>query len=169
MESRNVSEDGRNARLNACAYDHVALLAGSRSDGHPVREVLPAEVESCSRWRLLATPALVEGCAAGDVLLVHTDGSFRVEQRGRNLAVQAYTSADRPFRPDEALLLADLVTDLAGLVETHPTGRVLVVTVPVEATFPAVERALKAWQKRTGREWSYGNVYAADGTPLNWW
>ncbi len=61
---------------------HVALQAGTGAAGRPTREVLPGRPLGDGQWLLLGTPALTEGCAAGDTLVVREDGSFDVARRG---------------------------------------------------------------------------------------
>jgi hypothetical protein len=66
--------------------------------------------------------------------------------------------------------LTDAFNTLGGLVEAPDHRRFLVVTVPVEAGFAAIEAAMTDWHAANPRvEWSFGNIYADDGTPLNWW
>ena len=148
---------------------HVRLLAGTAASGRPVREEVPARALGAGRWHLSGSPALVEGCAAGDVLQVEDDGSFRVVERGGNLALVSYADPGRPVSPDDAARLREVATSLGGQAEVPQDGRFAVVTVPVTAGFEAVEAAMDAWASRTGRAWSWSNVHDASGRPLGWW
>ncbi len=58
---------------------------------------------------------------------------------------------------------------LGGTVEVPPDGRFVVVTVPVQAGFPAIETRMQRWTDATGLVWHFGNVYDEDDRPLNWW
>jgi hypothetical protein len=118
---------------------------------------------------LLGTPALAEGCAAGDTLSIREDGSFKVTRRGGNVAVLSFADPRQPLTVDETELLRQAMAPLNAVVEMPEGGPFLVVTVPVAASFPAVETAMNDWQRRTGREWTYGNVYDENDQPLNWW
>ncbi len=148
---------------------HVALHAGTGAAGRPTREILPGRPLGDGQWLLLGTPALTEGCAAGDTLVVREDGSFDVTRRGGNLAVLSYAESGQPMTENDARLLRQAMTSLEGVVEMPEDGRFLVVTVPVAATFPAVEAAMDQWKRQTGRDWTYGNVYDEHDQPLNWW
>jgi len=48
---------------------------------------------------------------------------------------------------------------------------VFIFTLPVDATFPAIERIFNQFvHDHPGSEWLYANVYDNDGvTPLEWW
>jgi hypothetical protein len=159
--------------MDAVNHVYVHLLAGHKADGDRVLEAVPAApAGEPSTFRLIATPGLVEGTAAEDIVRVEADGSFDVVRRGGNLAVHVFARG----LADEAYsnLEAD-VERLGGYLDggggTHQTT-VRVFTVPVAAGFAAVEAAFNAFAKQHPEaHWSFGNVYdPADGvTPLNWW
>jgi len=147
---------------------HLLLLIEYRQ-GRPIKE--PVHVAPVGRgvFRLLFSPGLVQGIAAGDEFrLVGDDGAFVVTRRGGNLAVQVFaTEPVAPFRTELAGRVARLGGTLDGAIE-----RGLTFTVPVAAGFPAVEAVFAAWvAEHPGWEWYFGNVYdPADGvTPLGWW
>jgi hypothetical protein len=59
---------------------------------------------------------------------------------------------------------------LHGLVEAPPDLPFVVTTVPVTATFRAVEEAMRTWeQEAPAVGWQYGNVYDEQGESLGWW
>ncbi|GIF50341.1 uncharacterized protein DUF4265 [Asanoa ferruginea] len=149
--------------------DHVRLWAGDTSAGEPVFEMVPAEHLGGARYRLLGTPGLALGCAARDVVSVAPDGRLEVDERGGNVAAVAYLQPEA--RSSAALdTLRTSMEPLGALVESPPDLHFLVVTVPVTATFNAIEGALTTWSESTpGSSWYFANVFDADDKPLNWW
>src|SRR5687767_7432505 len=99
---------------------HLALLAGRRSDGQPVHEVVPSRRRPDGLWLLLGTPALAEGCAEGDLLAVSEEGAFSVAERGGNVSIVSYAADGGTVMPH-----ADALRRLLGpiaKVETRPDG-----------------------------------------------
>ncbi|WP_159041687.1 DUF4265 domain-containing protein [Streptomyces aureus] len=150
-------------------YCHVALRAGFAGSGAPVFETLPARSVGLGGYELMGSPGMVEGCAAGDVLKIDSDGLFQIERRGPNLCIQAFGRP--PFAAESVDSLSRAFAPLAGLVEAPADRRFLVVTVPVDAGFPAVEAVMETWAPSVSGllEWGFGNVFGPDGEPLNWW
>jgi hypothetical protein len=147
---------------------HLMLFIEYRQ-GQPLKEPVHAEEVRRGAFRLLYTPGLVQGIAAGDEFrLVGREGAFEVTRRGGNLAVQLFSSEPvGPLRDDLVARVAGLGGSLDGTIE-----RGLAFTVPVSAGFPAVEAVFNGWvAEHAGWEWYFGNVYdPADGvTPLGWW
>jgi uncharacterized protein DUF4265 len=130
----------------------------------------PVEVEPLGNgeYRILYSPGLVEGIAAGDVIHV-TDpglGLFDVLVRGGNVAVKL--GAPEPLEPSLAAVCAD-VEALGGRLD-GAIERAAVWTIPVSAGFAQIEKAMAAAVARIpGAEWWYGNVYDDEGKPLGWW
>jgi len=142
------------------------LRAGVKTSGEPVYEEVLVDGLGNRTYRLAASPGLVLGVAAGDVIeLAPTDEStFRILERGGNLAVHVYT--DRGTAG-----LASEIAKLGGWLDGQ-VKNLTIFTVPVSAGFKEVERVLNDFARRErGTEWYFGNVYdPADGTtPLNWW
>ena len=150
-------------------HDHVQLLAGIRSDGTPAFELVPAEPLGDGRWRLLASTAILDGVAAGDVVQRGEDGSYDVLERGGNIAVQVwYPGHELHDRLDAEL--TPRVAALGGWFDArgpHATGY----TFPLAIGFAPIERLMDEWTARTdGALWAYANIYADDGdTPIGWW
>jgi hypothetical protein len=137
-----------------------------KTSGEPVYEEVLVDGLGDRTYRLAASPGLVLGIAAGDVIELEAadESTFRILQRGGNLAVHVYS--DR----DTARLAAELAR-LGGWLDGQ-VKNLTIFTVPVSAGFNEVERALNDFaQRERGTEWYYGNVYdPVDGTtPLNWW
>jgi hypothetical protein len=148
----------------------VNLVVEINSDGTPFYESILVEPLGDDRYRVRASPGLLEGLAAGDEieLALEEFSGFRLVHRGGNLCIQF-------FWPEHARqCVADLepkVRALGGWLDGETPG-LLVFTVPVAAGFPGIERIFfEAEQLYPGSRWMYGNVYdPADGvTPLNWW
>ena len=145
---------------------HVDLVVVGAETG----ATQPVEVEPLGNgeYRILFSPGLVEGIAAGDVIRV-TDprlGLFVVLMRGGNVAVKL--GAPAPLEPFLAGICADLETLSGRLDGATDTGAVW--TIPVSAGFPRIEQAMAAAVARIpGAGWWYGNVYDDRGEPLRWW
>jgi Domain of unknown function (DUF4265) len=65
----------------------VDLLVGVRRSGEPVHEEVPVTPVGSRRFRLLASPTLVLGAAAGDEIEVDEQGVYSIVRRGDNVAV----------------------------------------------------------------------------------
>jgi hypothetical protein len=148
------------------------LFVGDRKDGTPVVEEVPVEPLGGRRYRLRASPGLLEGMAAGDEF--ETAGTeerpvFRLLRRGGNVSVQFFAAKDS-VESCETFLLPRMRA-LGGRLDGRREN-LLVFTIPVAVGFPAIEGVIREGQAAfPGSEWMYGNVYdPADGhTPLNWW
>ena len=68
----------------------VELFVDRTSDGKPFYEEVPVEPIGPDRFRVLASPGLLDGLAAGDVFERRADGRFEVIERSGNLAVQIW-------------------------------------------------------------------------------
>ena len=143
---------------------HLLLLV-EYHEGRPFQEPVHAQPLELGGYRLLYSPGLVQGIAAGDEFrLLGDDGAFEVTRRGGNLAIQLFSlDSVAPFREELAAQVRGLGGTLDGEVE-----RGLAFTVPVSAGFPAVESLFKAWvANHPGWEWCFGNVYdPRDGVKL---
>ncbi|MEU6187603.1 DUF4265 domain-containing protein [Nocardia sp. NPDC047038] len=153
---------------SAGGHAHVRVLAGTKTSGEPVYEVLPAKLSDHSNCEILGSPGIAYGFAAGDHLRMADDGSFEVLRRGGNLCVRIYPADARPADA-EVSALTTRVDRLRGLVEMPSDRRFVVITVPVAVGFPAVEQAVGEWAAEHGCEWEYGNVYDEHDAPRGWW
>ena len=138
-------------------------------DGKPAKEPVHVADLGEGRFRLLYSPGLVQGIAAGDEFrLRDDDGRFDVLARSGNLALQVFSPVPiGELRTELAARVSRLGGTLDGSIE-----RGLTFTIPLAAGFPAIEALFNAWvEEHPGWEWYYGNVYStADGvTPLKWW
>jgi uncharacterized protein DUF4265 len=134
-------------------------------------EVLPAEPLGRGVFRLLASPGLVEGVAAGDELeLAPADPTgYRILRRGGRLCIWVYVPEPPPEETEARLRRA--AAALGGYLDGGNT-RLRILTVPVSAGFGRVEAELAAvLADLCGSTWAYGNVYdhRNGGRPLGWW
>jgi hypothetical protein len=152
----------------------VRLLVSPGPSGRPVYEDVSARATGNGSWVLDASPGLALGTAAGDVVEVDPDGTFRVISRGGNVAVHVGAPAEMNPQRDA---LTEAIRALGGWLDRRGwtrdgTSSLSVYTIPVAAGFPAIQGALAAFSSAApGSEWYYANVYdpADDKTPLNWW
>jgi hypothetical protein len=149
-------------------HDHVQLRAGTASSGEPVYELVPVVAVEPDVYDVVGSPVLVYGCAAGDRIRVAPDGQFEVLDRGGNVCLVIFPS-DQSTTATNIDQLRASYERLGGTTESPPDGRFIVVTVPVTAGFPAIERAVQDWLTDVEGEWAFGNVYDEDDRPLNWW
>jgi hypothetical protein len=144
----------------------IAVVAGRKTSGEAVIEQVLVEPVDGSVYRIRATPALVLGCAAGDVVAWDRNNqTISIIARGGNLAVQVYG----PDRAGESIL--DEVTAMGGGLDGKARN-LTVYTIPATAGFPAVENMLNSLAAREpGIEWYFGNVDdpVDEVTPLDWW
>lgn len=147
----------------------VELLVDRTSDGKPFFEEVPVEPLGGERYRILASPGLLDGMAAGDVFDRQADGTYAIVERSGNLCVQVWHPGVDVREGVDAALLPGAIA-LGGWLDGRTEGST-VLTFPLDAGFQRIEQLLDEWVDATeGSTWSYGNVYADDGrTPLGWW
>ena len=145
---------------------HLNLLIEYR-DGKPIKEPVHVENVDGNTYRLLYSPGLVQGLAAGDIFtLKNEDGDFDVIERGGNVSVQVY--AGFPIR-DISSDLCDEVRRIGGILDGN-IEKGLVFTIPISAGFSSIESVFNKFVlSHTGTEWVYGNIYDENDAPLNWW
>lgn len=142
-------------------------VVDARSD-EPFFEEVPVEPLSGDRYRLLASPGLLDGLAAGDVFVRDPDGGYDVVEHGGNVCVQVYFPDHDPGERVEGALVP-AVEALGGWLDGRTPG-VATFTIPVSAGFAAIERVFEGWVGgEPGASWSYANVYGPDGDQLRWW
>lgn len=148
----------------------LQLEVQKNPDGSPFFEEVAVEALGERRYRLLKSPGLVPGLAAGDEIELTPDGErdHLVLRRAGNVAVQFFSRHDL----DACLgFLAPHIERLGGRLDGR-SNLLLVFTIPVSAGFANIEEVFKlAVERLPQSDWMFGNVYdVADGkTPLNWW
>lgn len=145
----------------------IKIFVGASTAGKPVFEEVHVDPVG-TQFRLLQSPGLALGLAAGDLVEVDDSGMYRVVARGGNICLQVYGGEFLQALEDE---LTVELSKYDGVLDGK-SNRQLVYTVPVSAGFESIEMVLNnAVARCPGAEWYYGNVYdPEDGvTPLNWW
>lgn len=145
---------------------HVTLIAGE-SNGAPMFEPVHVAPLGGNLYRVIFSPGLVYGVAAGDEIELEADGRFKIVRRGRNLAVRVLSEFP----------LSEYADQLAGVVSARLAGRLdgqithgLAFTIPVSTGFSTVEEVFDGFvQEHPGTVWEYGNVYDDAGKPIGWW
>jgi hypothetical protein len=144
---------------------HVHLTIGKSQDGKPAFEPVHAIHLGESRYRVEFTPGLAYGIAAGDEIELGADGVYIVVARSGNIAVRVLSRSPLEIEPELTAQVASVGGRLDGMV---PRG--LAYTIPYRAGFNAIEKIFNSYAREHPKAvWEYGNVYAEDGTPLNWW
>jgi hypothetical protein len=153
--------------------EHVRLgVVGARAG---TTEPVDVEPVGTGVYRVLRSPGLVEGIAAGDVIRVTNPllGLFEVLTRGENLAVKVASPRELDFILTRiSAWLGSLGGRLDGAIDVAGVW-----TVPVSAGqrdgacgFHRIERAMgAALAEFVEVEWWYGNVYDERGEALRWW
>jgi hypothetical protein len=136
-------------------------------------EVLDVEEIGPNRYRLIYSPGLVEGLAAGDEFELTEENSagFSVLRRSGNLCTWLIFDEPTDFSAPYIKDLEARVKGIGGYLDGG-THRSLIFTIPLQAGFKAIKETFDAFvQAVQGTRWFYGNVYdPKDPTkPLNWW
>ncbi|RFS86981.1 DUF4265 domain-containing protein [Actinomadura spongiicola] len=137
-------------------HEHAQIWAGDKSDGQPAYEMVPVERLPDGQYKIVGTPALVLGCAAGDTVTLDEAMRVRVLHHGGNLAIQAFPIKE--FAHSDVERLREAMTPLSGLVEAPANLRFIVVTVPMSAGIPHINSTMNEWAATANAEWSYGNA-----------
>lgn len=148
------------------AIKTARLAAGRTSTGRVVTEEVPVEPLDGPRAVLLATPGLVDGVAADDVIELLTAGAFAVEARGGNFGLRIY---EREQDAPGIERLIDAAEVLGGWLDGLHPDRLVVLTFPLTTAFRDMEDLANEYAAPRGAEWHYTNVYDPHGAPLGWW
>lgn len=135
----------------------VLFLVGHNAVGKPVFEEVLVDRLPGGTLHIIASPGVALGAAAGDEVTVNSDGTFRVEKRGMNVAVQVYGRAE--FADEVLPELWALGGSFDGRATVGP-NTVSVFTVPYRATFVLIEGIFNGLQIRHPElQWFFANVY----------
>nr|CAP47697.1 putative integron gene cassette protein [uncultured bacterium] len=152
--------------MESTVKKHINLHVAGASSG----QTQPVEVEEVGPdlYRVLFSPGLVEGTAAGDLIRITdvSSGSFEVIEHGGNVSVK--WAADSPV--GHSLAKADDLLTRLGSRRDGAIAEAAVWTIPVSVGFHAIETQMaQVVALIPGSQWWYGNVYDHAGKPLNWW
>lgn len=136
-------------------------------------EGLEVEVLGPNHYRLVYSPGLVEGLAAGDEFAVSKDEplGYRILKRSGNFCVWFFFAKEDSNRGPDGDQVRQRVEGIGGWCDGG-MRYVLVFTIPLAVGFPAIESLFhQLVTEYEGATWFYGNVYdPVDGTtPLRWW
>jgi len=147
----------------------ISLYAGKRPDGESVVEQIRVIETEEGKFRLVQSPAFVQGIASGDEIRFDSkDNSFELLRHSGNLNIRIFARSNLNVIKDN--IRAEL-EKLGGELD-FSNDRMLVFSIHYSCGFKAIEDILnKHVAKETEATWFYGNVYdPKDGTtPLNWW
>ncbi len=143
---------------------HLLLRLGERN-GKPDYEPVHVEPVAGHRFRVLYSPGLAYGMAAGDELEVDEEGRYEVVARGGNLSVRLLCgSGVADMEPSWTEQIERIGGRLDGQVRAG-----LAYTIPLSAGRDVIGRIFaKAKQENPGALWEYGNVYDEDGKLMEW-
>lgn len=135
----------------------VNLIVKMDSDGTQLDESVLVDELGGDRYRVVASPGLLQGFAAGDEIELAAEEplGFRVTKRGGNLSVQFYWKGDLKRAAQELLPKVEAIN---GYLDGEAQW-LLVFTIPMSAGFPAIEMIFYEGEKLyPGCQWLYGNV-----------
>lgn len=143
----------------------VNLLVGRNKSDKSIFEEVPVEpVAGSTGVRVLATPGMVVNVAAGDVIEVsQTDGSFVTLIRGGNVGAHVFADHELVDQFMEAIEASGGRLD----GRTEGLSAFTVLYGPGVVALEKVFNQIVAVDPEA--EWYFSNVFADDGTPLNWW
>lgn len=144
----------------------INLPAAKNKFGKTVYEEVLVDDIGDYHYKIIATPGLVLGIAAGDEILFHENKpEFTVVKRGGNIAIQLHGDN----------CIVDKYLDELSLLTHHIDGRaedITVLTVSIKFGFIKIQEILNLFcTKHPEISWYYGNIYDPDDgvTPLYWW
>lgn len=147
----------------------INLFAGKRPDGQDVVEQIRVVKTENDSYRLVQSPAFVQGLASGDEIRYdEKDNSFELLKHSGNLAIRIFSRNDVTVLRDN--IRAKL--EKLGAELDFENERMLIFSIHVSCGFKEIEKVLDHYiNDPEDAAWRYGNVYdPADGTtPLNWW
>jgi Domain of unknown function (DUF4265) len=161
-------------RTELTAHDHVKVaVQGASAKGV---ESVPAQYVGDENWLLLRSPLYAMQLAAGDTIRSRTNeaGAFEIISRGGNVAVHFYLPESDLDDAKATKAAADELTPRVATLQGRLDGKtlgVMVFTIPIAATFQAIEDLFAAAvSERPGAQWQFANVYdPITGEPLRWW
>jgi hypothetical protein len=124
-----------------------------------VTELLPVQVVGPNRYRLAASPGLVEGLAAGDEIELAPEAArgYLLRQAGGNLCVWVFFSAPETELAFAVEQLSERVRQLGGWLDGG-TAQSLIFTIPDAVGLPRLEEVFhQAEREGLIPGWMYGH------------
>jgi hypothetical protein len=150
---------------------HIQLPIFDDAGKRVSAEAVEVEAADAGQYRLLHSPAFIDGIARNDIITVDSElpRGFQLLKRGGYLAIVLVLPSVGIKSNAERTLLPRMVR-VRGVCEGGP-GRALVFSIPVASGFAPVEDIFKQFcGSEAGATWWFGNVYdPVSGSPLNWW
>lgn len=147
----------------------INLFAGKRPDGQDVVEQIRVIKTENEHYRLVQSPAFVQGLASGDEIKYDSsDNSFELIKHSGNVAIRIFARTGLEALRDN---LRAALEKLGGELD-YANDRMMIFSIHVSCGFKETEAILnKHITAESESMWVYGNVYdPKDGTtPLNWW
>jgi hypothetical protein len=157
--------------MSAPKVETIELPVIDKDIRRSILERVVAETLDGRRYRLMQSPGLVQGVAAGDVIeLVDSElQGFPVLERGGNICVWLFFSVREHLTGAYASEATNAIQAIGGTREGG-TKQSLIFLFPISVGFKAIEQAMhRVTEGIPGADWSYGNVYDLHGKPINWW
>ena len=143
---------------------HMLLRLGERN-GKADYEPVHVDLVAANRFRVLHSPGLAYGMAAGDELEVDEVGRYNVVARAGNLSVRFLCDSGVA---DIEQSLTEQIVRIGGRLDGQVRAG-LAYTIPLSAGRDVIGPLFaKAKQEHPGALWEYGNVYDEDGNLMEW-
>ena len=143
---------------------HLFLRLGERN-GKPDYEPVHVEPVAGNRFRVLYSPGIAYGVAAGDELEVDEEGRYKVVARAGNLSVRLLCGSGVA---DIEQSLTEQIERIGGRLDGQVRAG-LAYTIPLSVGRDVIGQLFaKAKQENPGALWEYGNVYDEDGKLMEW-
>jgi hypothetical protein len=143
---------------------HV-LLRVAECNGKPDFEPVHVDRIEGERYRVLFSPGLAYGVAAGDEIQVDPDGRYEVIARGGNLAVRLLCATGVASIEQK---LTEQVVSIGGRLDGQVRNG-LAYTIPAKIGRDVIGKLFGSAKRETPDVlWEYGNVYEEDGELMEW-
>ena len=143
---------------------HVLLRIGE-CNGKPDFEPVHVDQIEGERYRVLFSPGLAYGVAAGDEIKLDQDGRYEVIARGGNFAVRLLCARGVSSIEQE---LTEQVVNIGGRLDGQVRNG-LAYTIPAQVGRDVIGQLFaKAKRETPETVWEYGNVYEENGQLMEW-